>query len=141
MTLRQKLQEQFQSDLAKAPESITNKNGIELHLDKNQQIYVGYDKIPRKWALKLTKKIPLLFDFLLQSRFWVDREWIAAIQFPATNIPIFYEYCKKCKAPNIVGIWQQNTKISCRMCGKQNLVDIKSSLKSIQEILERLDIG
>ncbi|MBI5697874.1 MAG: hypothetical protein HZC29_05190 [Thaumarchaeota archaeon] len=139
MTLRQELQQRLSKDFEKAPESfVTQEKNIELKLNREEKIYIGYDKAPRKRFVKLTRKVPYIFDFLLCRIFWGKREWIAGLQ--KTRVPIFYQTCDSCKAPNIVGIWQHGTTAKCRACKKEFTVHIHSTLEPINDMLRSLDI-
>lgn len=141
MTLRQELQLEFSKEFEKAlvkDPILENEKGITLKLDKKEKIYIGYDKAPRKFAVKLARKVHI-FDFLLHRIFWGKREWIAAVQ--SRKVPIFSQRCTNCQSPNIVGIWLHEKQIKCRKCEKEFTVIINSTLEPINDILRRLDLG
>jgi len=111
MTLRQALKSQYEKDLEKAPLNHINQNGLLLTLDKTEQLYKGIDN--------------------------QKKEWIAALQ--KTGIPIFSHSCINCSSPNFIKIFQHDTEIKCRKCGKSQIVAITSTSQQIQKTLGELD--
>jgi len=122
MTLRENLKNQLYKDYAKAPPKYFNTNNLEMTWSKNENIYIGIDS--------------------------KGKEWIAALQ--SSRVPIFFVSCTNkqikdstetnCGAINIVPIFDNDKKITCRKCKKEFTVEIIIPKSSVAyEISQNLD--